>query len=89
MSRIKIDVRHLVKDEPALYAELARVIREAVDKRIPLIEISPGNVNDIMKKRVLRFLERPEIKTQYHKIVKESYCRVFVHFRFRNDRAFH
>lgn len=89
MARIKIDVRLLINKENELYAELGRVIQEALDKRIPLIEISPGNETDVMKKRVLRFLERPEIKAQYYKVVKESFNRLFVHFRFKNDRAFH
>ncbi len=59
------------------------MIRDAVDKRIKLVEIIPGKGGGQLKKRVLKFLERPEIKAQYHRIDKDSRNsgRLFVWFR--------
>lgn len=54
-----------------------------MDKRIALVEIIPGKGSGQLKKTVLRFLERGEIKSLYHRIEKDSknFGRLFVHFR--------
>jgi dsDNA-specific endonuclease/ATPase MutS2 len=64
--------------------ELNRVIEEAVKKKIPLVEIIPGKGSGQLKKRVLRFLARPDIKRQYHRLEKDdkNSGRVFVHFKY-------
>ena len=66
-------------------AELYRVIAEAVSKRIALVEIIPGKGSGQLKKHVLRFLQRPDIKKLYHWIEKDdkNFGRVFVHFKFK------
>jgi hypothetical protein len=63
---------------------LMDIIVEAVDKRASEVEIIPGKGSGALKKSVLRFLERPEIKCLYHRIEKddENFGRLFVHFRF-------
>jgi DNA-nicking Smr family endonuclease len=52
-------------------------------KKAPLVEIIPGKGSGQLKKRVLRFLGRPDIKALYHRVEKDSdNCgRVFIHFR--------
>ncbi len=67
----------------AIDAELNRVITEAMEKKIALVEIIPGKGSGQLKKRVLRFLARPEIKSQYHRLEKDdkNFGRVFVHFK--------
>ena len=64
-------------------AELNRVIAEAIDKKLPLVEIIPGKGSGQLKKRVLRFLIQPEIKRLYHRLEKDdkNFGRIFVHFR--------
>jgi DNA-nicking Smr family endonuclease len=64
---------------------LNAIIAEAVAKKAKLIEIIPGKGSGQLKKRVLRFLEQPEIKAQYHRLEKDSdnWGRLFVHFRWR------
>jgi len=59
------------------------VIAEAVAKRIALVEIIPGKGSGQLKKRVLKFLDQPDIKALYHRIDKDSknFGRIFVHFR--------
>ena len=62
---------------------LEDAVHKAVDKRIPVVEIIPGKGSGQLKKRVLRFLQRPDIKPLYHRVEKDSknFGRVFVHFR--------
>ncbi len=64
---------------------LRGVIDEAVAKKAPLIEIIPGKGSGALKKRVLRFLDQPEIKAKYHRVEKDSrnFGRIFVHFRWK------
>ena len=64
-------------------AELNRIIAEAVQQRIALVEIIPGKGSGQLKKRVLRFLAEPRVKKLYHRLEKESknFGRIFVHFK--------
>jgi dsDNA-specific endonuclease/ATPase MutS2 len=64
-------------------ASLQRVMREAVDKRITPVEIIPGKGSGQLKKTVLRFLQRPEIKAMYARVEKDdkNFGRIFVHFK--------
>ena len=62
---------------------LRAIIDEAVAKKAPLVEIIPGKGSGQLKKRVLRFLDRKEVRIRYHRVEKDSdhFGRVFVHFR--------
>lgn len=83
MAKLKLDLHEICKNGRLIEKELNRVIDEANEKKIPLVEIISGKGSGQLKKTVLRFLERPEIKKQYHRINKDSknFGRVFVHFR--------
>ena len=83
MAKIKLDLHDIFNRGREIDTELNRVIDEAVTKRIALVEIIPGKGSGQLKKSVLRFLERPEIKKLYHRIEKDdkNFGRVFVHFR--------
>lgn len=84
MAKLKLDLHDIFNQGDRLEHELNRIVREAVQKRIELVEIIPGKGSGQLKKRVLRFLNQPEIKAQYHRVEKDSsnFGRVFVHFRF-------
>ena len=84
MAKIKLDMHAIFSNDRAIEAELNRVIREAVEKRIELVEIIPGKGSGQLKKHVLRFLQKPEIKRLYHRVEKDdkNFGRIFVHFRF-------
>ncbi len=83
MSKLKLDLHDIYNKGYKIESELQRVMREAVDNRIPLIEIIPGKGSGQLKKRVLRFLNQPDIKPLYHRLEKDSqnFGRIFVHFR--------
>jgi len=83
MAKIKLDMHDIFNKGKAIESELNRVIAEAMEKRIALVEIIPGKGSGQLKKHVLRFLEQPQIKKLYHRIEKDdkNFGRIFVHFR--------
>ena len=83
MAKLKLDLHAVYNDSRSIDAELARVLDEAEDRKIPLIEIIPGKGSGQLKKRVLRFLERKDVKQRYHRLEKDSrnFGRLFVHLR--------
>ncbi|MBU1124804.1 MAG: Smr/MutS family protein [Candidatus Omnitrophica bacterium] len=84
MAKLKVDLHDIYSDGFRIETELRKVIEEAVRKRISLVEIIPGKGSGQLKKHVLRFLQLPEIKSQYHRMEKDdkNFGRIFVHFRF-------
>jgi len=83
MAKIKLDMHGIFNKSGAIESELNRVIAEAMEKRIALVEIIPGKGSGQLKKHVLRFLEQPQIKKLYHRMEKDdkNFGRIFVHFR--------
>ncbi len=83
MAKLKLDLHEICKKGDLIEKELNRIIEEANEKRIALVEIIPGKGSSQLKKTVLRFLVRPEIKKKYHRIDKDSknYGRIFVRFK--------
>ena len=84
MSKLKLDLHDIFNKGEKIEDALENVVREAVAKRIPMIEIIPGKGSGQLKKHVLRFLQRPDIKALYHRVDKDNknFGRLFVHFRF-------
>ena len=83
MAKIVLDLHDIFNKSITIDAELNRVITEAIEKKITLVEIIPGKGSGQLKKRVLRFLAQPEVKSQYHRMEKDdkNFGRIFVHFR--------
>jgi DNA-nicking Smr family endonuclease len=84
MAKLKLDLHDIFNKGGKIETELNRIIQQAVEKRIELVEIIPGKGSGQLKKSVLRFLARPEIKSLYHRVEKDdkNFGRIFVHFRF-------
>jgi len=84
MAKLKLDLHDIFNRGTAIDEALERIIHEAVDKKIREVEIIPGKGSGQLKKRVLRFLQRPDIKALYHRVDKDSknHGRLFVYFRF-------
>lgn len=85
MAKLKLDLHGIYNDNRAIDRELSRIIQEAIDKRIELVEIIPGKGSGQLKKRVLRYLNEPQVKAHIHRVEKDdkNFGRIFVHFRFR------
>ena len=83
LAKIVLDLHDIFNKGNSIDAELNRVITQAVDKKITLVEIIPGKGSGQLKKRVIRFLQQPEIKNLYHRLEKDdkNFGRIFVHFK--------
>jgi DNA-nicking Smr family endonuclease len=83
--KLKLDLHDIYNRGGEIDRALQGIIDEAVAKKAPLVEIIPGKGSGQLKKHVLRFLERKDIKALYHRIEKDkdNFGRVFVHFRWK------
>lgn len=83
MAKLTVDLHDIYNKGDQIDKELNRIIQEAVEKKISLVEIIPGKGSGQLKKKVLRFLDQKHIKALYHRIEKDSknFGRIFVHFK--------
>lgn len=82
--KLKLDLHEIYNKGYLIDKALNDIIEEAIEKKIKLIEIIPGKGSGQLKKKVIRFLQKPKIKNKYHRIEKDSknFGRIFVHFKF-------
>lgn len=83
MAKLKLDLHDIFNRGIEIERALEDIIAQAMEKRIALVEIIPGKGSGQLKKRVLRFLDRKDIKAKYHRVEKDgkNFGRLFVHFR--------
>jgi len=83
--KLKLDLHDIYNRGVEIERALNDIIREAIAKKAPMIEIIPGKGSGQLKKRVLRFLDQKEIKQLYHRVEKDgkNFGRLFVHFRWK------
>ena len=81
--KLKLDLHDVYNRGGQIDSALRAVIDEAERKKARTVEIIPGKGTGQLKKHVLRFLERKDIKPLYHRVEKDSknFGRLFVHFR--------
>lgn len=83
MAKLKLDLHDIYNKGGQIESELNRIIQEAIEKKIALVEIIPGKGSGQLKKKVLRFLNQKHIRALYHRVDKDSknFGRIFVHFQ--------
>ena len=83
--KLKLDLHDIYNRGEEIERALQRVFDEAAAKKAPMIEIIPGKGTGQLKKHVLRFLDRKDIRPLYHRVEKDSknFGRLFVHFRWK------
>ena len=83
MAKLKLDLHEIYNRGYQIDAELNRIVEEAIDKKISLVEIIPGKGSGQLKKKVLRFLNQSHIKKLYHRLEKDdkNFGRIFIHFK--------
>jgi len=83
--KLQLDLHDIYNRGGEIDRALQAVIDEAVATKAGVVEIIPGKGSGALKKRVLRFLDRKDIKALYHRVEKDSRNsgRVFVHFRWK------
>ncbi|WP_431888910.1 Smr/MutS family protein [Nocardiopsis alba] len=81
--RLKLDLHDIFNKGRDIDRALDDIMDEAERKKAKTIEIIPGKGSGQLKKRVLRFLDRKDIKARYHRVEKDSknFGRLFVHFK--------
>lgn len=84
MAKLKLDLHEIYNRGAQIDAELNRIVEEAIERRITLVEIIPGKGSGQLKKKVLRFLNQGHIRKLYHRVEKDdkNFGRIFIHFRF-------
>jgi len=85
MAKLKLDLHDIFNRGQKIEAELARIIDDAVSKKIKLVEIIPGKGSGALMKKVKRFLDQKHIRKLYHRLEVDvkNHGRIFVHFRFK------
>lgn len=83
--KLKLDLHDVYNRGDEIDRALQDVIDEAVRIKAKTVEIIPGKGSGALKKRVLRFLDRKDVKALYHRVEKDSdnWGRLFVHFRWK------
>jgi dsDNA-specific endonuclease/ATPase MutS2 len=83
--KLKLDLHDIYNARGEIDRALRAIIDEAIAKKASVVEIIPGKGSGQLKKHVLRFLDRPDIKQLYHRVEKDSknFGRLFVHFRWK------
>jgi dsDNA-specific endonuclease/ATPase MutS2 len=81
--KLTLDLHDIYNRGGEIDRALQQIMDEAIAKKAPLIEIIPGKGSGQLKKHVIRFLERKDIRPLYHRLEKDSknFGRLFVHFR--------
>ena len=83
MAKLKLDLHDIYNRGQQIDAELNRIVEDAIEKKIALVEIIPGKGSGQLKKKVLRFLNQNHIKKLYHRVEKDdkNFGRIFIHFK--------
>ena len=78
--KLKLNVYPVIPD---MEARIAEIINEAVEKRARLVEIAYGEASESVKKRILNFLNKKEVRQLYSRLEKteKGWGRVYLHFR--------
>ena len=84
MAKLKLDLHDIYNRGQQIDAELNRIVEDAIEKKIALVEIIPGKGSGQLKKKVLGFLNQNHIKKWYHRVAKDDkdFGRIFIHFKF-------
>ena len=88
MSKLVLDLHPIYNQGEKIQQELENIIQEAVDKKVQEVEIIHGKGSGQLKKRILKFLDQPDIKATYSHLKKDfrNSGRVFVYFRWNKAK---
>ena len=83
--RLKLDLHDIFNKGRSIDQALNDIMDEAESKKAKTVEIIPGKGSGQLKKRVLRFLDRKDVKARYHRVEKDSknFGRIFVRFTWK------
>ena len=78
--KLKLNLYPVVPD---MEEKIIQALLEAVDKRAKSLEIAYGEAGASVKKRILNFLNKKEIRSLYCRLEKtdKGWGRIYLHFR--------
>jgi DNA-nicking Smr family endonuclease len=81
--RLKLDLHDIFNKGRDIDRALSDIMDEAERTKAKTVEIIPGKGSGQLKKRVLRYLDRKDVKARYHRVDKDSknFGRLWIHFR--------
>ena len=81
--KLTLDLHPIYNKGHLIDAALEQAMDDAADRKAKELEIICGKGSGALKKRVLRFLDRDDVRARYHRISKDpdNSGRVFVYFR--------
>lgn len=84
MSKLTLDLHEIYNKGCKIDKALNDIISKAIECKIRSVEIMPGKGSGQLKKKVLRFLAKPEIKKLYNRIEKDSknFGKIYIYFKF-------
>lgn len=84
-AKLVLDLHDIWNKGDQIDRALQGIMDEAEAKKATLVEIIPGKGSGQLKKHVLRYLDRKDVKARYHRIEKDSknFGRLFIHFRWK------
>jgi DNA-nicking Smr family endonuclease len=86
--RITLDLHPMYNQGDRIDAALRDAMDEAEARKARELEIITGKGSGALKKRVLRFLDRRDVRERYHRVDKDqrNHGRIFVHFRWKRGQ---
>jgi DNA-nicking Smr family endonuclease len=86
--KLTLDLHPIFRDGRAIDAALEDALDEAERRKLKELEIIHGKGSGALKKRVLRFLERKDVRARYHRVDKDAgnSGHVYVHFRWQRGQ---
>lgn len=84
-SVLHLDLHPIAKRGEAIDQALFDIIEQAQQCKAKAVEIIPGKGTGQLKKRVLKFLDRKDVKAQYDRVQVDAknHGRIFVYFSHR------
>lgn len=88
MSNLKLDLHDIFNKGKEIDKSLNDIIQQAVNKKIDIVEIIPGKGTGQLKKKVIRFLNEPNIKRYYsrYKTDNINFGKIYVYFNHKKLR---
>lgn len=86
--KLTVDLHPILHDGRAIDAALRDALDEAEARKLAQVEIICGKGSGALRKRVLRYLDRKDVRERYDRVTKDpgNHGHVFVHFRWRRGQ---
>ncbi len=83
--KLKLNVYPVIPD---MEEKISEIIQEAVKNRAKVLEITYGEAAVDVKKRILNFLNKKDIRRLYSRLEKtdKGWGRIYLHFRWEENK---